>query len=215
MLGDCDLSGVISRRPTEMSNLTPADWEQLADLWDSGEYRSEFEEGLANGCAFGSAPDTLNGRRPRIIQWTGGRRPRGDEVVPSDLRVDHVYLVSCKYLSKILHNPVRPLTGRRLAFAYTGRRSERLVQPCGAHGVPATLRSLRASSPGPAFAASCKDLVSSERRPTSELGSHSSRREANPLLGGRRITKSNGLVSVVSFIVMWRSVGATVGLVSH
>jgi len=105
MLGDCDLSGVISRRPTEMSNLTPADWEQLADLWDSGECRSEFEEGLANGCAFGSAPDTLNGRRPRIIEWTGGRRPRGDEVVPSDLRVDHVYLVSCKYLSKILHNP--------------------------------------------------------------------------------------------------------------
>jgi hypothetical protein len=25
--------------------------------------------------------------------------------VPSDLRVDHVYLVSCKYLSRILHNP--------------------------------------------------------------------------------------------------------------
>ena len=42
---------------------------------------------------------------PRIVEWTGGRRPPGDEVVPSDLRVDHVYLVSCKYLSGILHNP--------------------------------------------------------------------------------------------------------------
>ncbi len=41
---------------------------------------------------------------PRIIEWTGARRAPGDEVVPSDLRVDHVYLVSCKYLSKVLHN---------------------------------------------------------------------------------------------------------------
>ena len=40
-----------------------------------------------------------------MIEWTGGRRAPGDEVVPADLRIDHVYMVSCKYLSKILHNP--------------------------------------------------------------------------------------------------------------
>ena len=26
-------------------------------------------------------------------------------MIPADLRIDHVYLVSCKYLSNILHNP--------------------------------------------------------------------------------------------------------------
>ncbi len=58
-----------------------------------------------NGRAFLHAADALCGRIPRIVEWTGGRRPPGDEVVPTDLRVDHVYLVSCKYLSGILHNP--------------------------------------------------------------------------------------------------------------
>src|ERR1700679_2859323 len=49
--------------------------------------------------------EVIGGRPPRIIEWTGGRRPPGDQVVPADLRVDYVYLVSCKYLSRILHNP--------------------------------------------------------------------------------------------------------------
>ena len=44
------------------------------------------------------------GRLPRRIEWTGGHRLPGDEAVPLDLRIDHVYLVSCKYLSKVLQN---------------------------------------------------------------------------------------------------------------
>lgn len=83
----------------------PRPWDQLAALWSSGAYAIEFAAGFLNGQAFLAAPDALNGRLPQIIEWTGGRRPPGDEVVPSDLRVDHVYLVSCKYLSRILHNP--------------------------------------------------------------------------------------------------------------
>lgn len=105
MVGDDDVEYVITRRPPEMSNLTPADWDQITALWNSGGYATDFTEGFLNGQAFLAAPDALNGRRPRIIEWTGGRRAPGDEVVPSDLRVDHVYLVSCKYLSRILHNP--------------------------------------------------------------------------------------------------------------
>jgi hypothetical protein len=105
MIGDNDLASVIERRPAEMSNLSLADWDQLTVLWRSGAYEADFVAGFRNGEAFLSAPDALNGRRPRIIEWTGGRRPPGDEVVPSDLRVDHVYLVSCKYLSRILQNP--------------------------------------------------------------------------------------------------------------
>ena len=88
-----------------MSNLSEAHWDRLTALWSSGTYATEFTVGFLNGRAFLSAPDALNGRRPRIIEWTGERRPPGDEVVPSDLGVDHVYLVSCKYVSRILHNP--------------------------------------------------------------------------------------------------------------
>jgi hypothetical protein len=51
------------------------------------------------------APDGLALRPPRLIEWTGGRRPPGDEVAPIDLRIDHVYLVSCKYLSDNISSP--------------------------------------------------------------------------------------------------------------
>ena len=105
MVGDPHLGSVLARRPPEMSNLTTADWDQLTALWGAGAYETDFAAGFGNGQAFLAAPGALDGRRPRIIEWTGGRRPPGDEVVPSDVRVDHVYLVSCKYLSRILHNP--------------------------------------------------------------------------------------------------------------
>jgi hypothetical protein len=105
MLGDDDLDSVLARRPGEFVNLFPVDWDQLADLWTRGRCAAEFMDGFLNGRAFLAAPDALRGRAPHSIEWTGGRRPPGDEVVPSDLRIDHVYLVSCKYLSGILHNP--------------------------------------------------------------------------------------------------------------
>jgi hypothetical protein len=41
---------------------------------------------------------------PTRVEWKGAQRPPAYERVPADLRVDHVYLISCKYLSKILHN---------------------------------------------------------------------------------------------------------------
>ena len=105
MVGDDDLASVIDRRPGVLTNLGEGDWERLSALWHSGAYHADFHAAFLNGRAFLAASDALNGRRPRIVEWTGGRRPPGDEVVPSDLRVDHVYLVSCKYLSRVLHNP--------------------------------------------------------------------------------------------------------------
>lgn len=96
MVGAEDLAAVIAQRPRVLVNLTEGDWERLAGLWRSGSYESDFVAGFLNGRAFLAAEDALNSRRPRIIEWTGGRRPPGDEVVPSDLRVDHVYLISCK-----------------------------------------------------------------------------------------------------------------------
>lgn len=105
MLGDRDLDSVLARRPAEFVNLSSDDWDRLGELWTNGRCGGEFVDGFLNGRAFLAAPAALRGRAARIIEWTGGRRPPGDEVVPSDLRIDHVYLVSCKYLSGILHNP--------------------------------------------------------------------------------------------------------------
>ncbi len=64
----------------------------------------ELATSFANGRALLDAPDGLRGRTPLTIEWTGGRRPPGDEAAPIDLRIDHVYLVSCKYESDILAN---------------------------------------------------------------------------------------------------------------
>lgn len=104
-LGDEDLDGVIRRRPPVMANLSDEDWDHLRVLRECGDFDAEFVAGFDNGRSFHLADDALRGRRPALVEWTGGRRAIGDEMTPTDLRIDHVYLVSCKYLSKILHNP--------------------------------------------------------------------------------------------------------------
>src|SRR3984957_1197382 len=125
MLGDADLDAVLARRPSEFVNLSPSDWDRLADLWAHGRCGGEFVDGFLNGRAFLEAPDALRGRAPRIIEWTGGRRPPGDEVAPIDLRIDHVYLISCKYESDILANasPARLFDGL-MATAGTWERTD-------------------------------------------------------------------------------------------
>lgn len=65
---------------------------------------AEFAAAFANGRAFLDASEGLRGRRPLSIEWKGSHRAPGDEVAPIDLRIDHVFLVSCKYLSRILIN---------------------------------------------------------------------------------------------------------------
>jgi hypothetical protein len=39
-----------------------------------------------------------------MIEWKGPHRPPGYDRIPADLRVDHVYLLSCKFGSNILTN---------------------------------------------------------------------------------------------------------------
>lgn len=104
MISGTTLRTLLAGRPAELVNVPDTDWVRLRELWQEGAGHPEFKAGFENGRAFLQAAEALNGRSPRIIEWTGGRRPPGDEVVPSDLRIDHVYLVSCKYLSRILHN---------------------------------------------------------------------------------------------------------------
>jgi len=99
-----DVRAALAARPTELQ-LPEATWSRLAELHAAGSFGDEFATAFANGRAFLRCPEALRGRRPRLVEWTGGRRPPGDEVAPVDLRIDHVYLVSCKYLSRNIANP--------------------------------------------------------------------------------------------------------------
>jgi hypothetical protein len=102
MLG-LDADAALARRPAEMVSVSPELW-ALLERAAGGEFRADFESAWTNGEAFFRAVDGLRRRPPAVIEWKGAQRAPGDEVVPADLRVDHVFLVSCKYLSRILVN---------------------------------------------------------------------------------------------------------------
>jgi hypothetical protein len=87
-----------------VANVPDDVWHRLDGLERAGRHRAEFAAAFANGRAFLAAEEGLRGRPPRRVEWKGPTRAPGDEVVPADLRVDHVYLISCKYLSKVLAN---------------------------------------------------------------------------------------------------------------
>jgi hypothetical protein len=112
MLPQGDVRAALRARPPELV-LPETTWVRLAELHAAGAYAEEFATAFANGRAFLESPEALNGRSPRLVEWTGGRRPPGDEVAPVDLRIDHVYLVSCKYLSRNVANasPARLFEG--------------------------------------------------------------------------------------------------------
>ncbi len=103
MLGHPDARSALAARPPSL-HVDEGTWRQLDDVRRGGRLDLELQRAFANGRAFLEAPDALRGRVPLVVEWTGGRRSPGDEVAPIDLRVDHVYLVSCKYESDILAN---------------------------------------------------------------------------------------------------------------
>jgi uncharacterized protein YchJ len=103
-LGVGDLASTLAKRPGQLA-VADSTWQQLHTLFASRTFDAEFGTAFSNGRAFLEADDALRRRRPRLVEWTGGRRPPGDEVAPVDLRIDHVYLVSCKYLSRNIANP--------------------------------------------------------------------------------------------------------------
>ena len=104
MLGLGDVDEVLALRPAAMRSLSPENWDQLSAVRSGGAYAAEFHAAWENGRAFLEAREALRGRRPEVVEWKGVVRATGDEVAPIDLRIDHVYLVSCKYLSNILFN---------------------------------------------------------------------------------------------------------------
>ena len=100
-----DLATALRCRPAELVNVAEPVWDRLVAAFHGGEHAESFATAFANGRAFLAAPDALRSRPPRLLEWKGPHRPPGDDVIPADLRIDHVYLVSCKYLSKVLSNP--------------------------------------------------------------------------------------------------------------
>ena len=79
-------------------------WDRLVVEHRSGDRADAFAAAFANGQAFLWADDGLRMRPPKLVEWHGPHRPPGDDVIPADLRVDHVFQVSCKYLSRITQN---------------------------------------------------------------------------------------------------------------
>ena len=133
MLGLAGIDESVRSRTPVMHSLSPEMWERLERLRAGGAYDAEFHAAWANGQAFLSAGDGLRGRPPQVVEWKGTGRAPGDEVAPIDLRVDHVYLVSCKYLSKILFNVSPASIFDSLLFGGPGRgaRAAREVLPGG------------------------------------------------------------------------------------
>ena len=107
-----DPASALAARPRELG-IDASVWDRLDALNGRRIHAEDFAVAFGNGKAFAAAPDALGGRPPRVIEWTGGRRPAGDEVAPIDLRIDHVYMVSCKYLSANIANasPARLFDG--------------------------------------------------------------------------------------------------------
>ncbi|MDQ1520724.1 MAG: hypothetical protein QOI55_1797 [Actinomycetota bacterium] len=103
-LGFDDVEDALACRPPQLRNVDDDVWEALRAAWDAPGRRALFHAAWSNGRAFLAANDALRGRRPEVVEWKGAHRAPGDEVVPADIRIDHVYFVSCKYLSRIVMN---------------------------------------------------------------------------------------------------------------
>lgn len=104
MLGYRSLDEALLVHPLSVTNLETHHYEQLAAARAGGQHDHEFAIAWENGRVFARSDDGLRGRPPWTIEWKGPHKPPGYEQIPADLRVDHVYLVSCKYGSSILHN---------------------------------------------------------------------------------------------------------------
>ena len=99
-----------------------------------------------------------------MIEWTGGRRPPGDEVAPIDLRIDHVYLISCKYFSANITNasPARVFDGL-LATHGTWDRSDWYALVATAE-YQALYRACRDAVELSAFPSDARDLTTEQRQ---------------------------------------------------
>ena len=106
MLGEDNLNEVLQENiPEIMLNVTASDWQKLCQYYQDPQYTGIFSQAWDAGKSFFGAAEGLRNQQPFRIEWKGSHVPPASwEKIPSDLRVNHVYLISCKFGSKILHN---------------------------------------------------------------------------------------------------------------
>ncbi|MGH9092809.1 MAG: hypothetical protein ACRDZR_15750 [Acidimicrobiales bacterium] len=162
MLGLGDVDEALAARPASMVSVSPELWSRLAGWRAAGGYDGAFASAFANGAAFLVAGEGLRGRRPLAVEWKGSQRAPGDEVAPIDLRVDHVFLVSCKYLSKILCNASPAHLCCDLLAGRHGRRRDDWYAEVAPTELAALYRSVRPLVPG--LPESVESLSTPDRR---------------------------------------------------
>ncbi len=123
LFGYRDLDHALSVRPAHIRHVGEEHFDRLDRARAAGTHAASFETAWSNGVVFARADDGLRGRVPWDVEWKGPHRPPSYEQIPADLRVDHVYLLSCKYGSNIVFN-ASPwhLFDRGLAERRTQRR---------------------------------------------------------------------------------------------
>jgi len=99
-----DLTTALASKPDRLGNVSEDVWARISAAFDAGNHASTFVAAFENGVTFLRSEDGLRSRAPRLVEWKGPHQAPVDPVTPTDLRVDHVYQISCKYLSKILLN---------------------------------------------------------------------------------------------------------------
>lgn len=131
MTGFESINLALTARPAVAQNVTTAHWDRLDAAYAAGTHAAEFAAAWENGRSFLGSPDGLRGRLPVLIEWKGAQQPPGFELIPADLRIDHVYLVSCKYQSHILSNSSPSnLFDRRLADRSANPAADSWYQIC-------------------------------------------------------------------------------------
>jgi hypothetical protein len=105
MLSFSDFTAAVRARDSVLVNVSEQAWQVLDPAALSADELQLASAAFANGLAFRRARSGLRDRHPILVEWMGSARSPGDEVAPVDLRVDHVFLVSCKYQSRVIFNP--------------------------------------------------------------------------------------------------------------
>jgi hypothetical protein len=93
------------RVPDVLVGVDSPTWDSLREWWYSGAYATAFADAFEDGRYFLESDLGLRQRPPMTIEWKGPHQPPEDDPLPADLRVDGVFIVSCKNLSKVLLNP--------------------------------------------------------------------------------------------------------------
>lgn len=98
------LGRALASPPSSMVNVTARHYDLLRQAYGDPNFRREFDTAWENGSIFLRSDEGLRGRIPVRVEWRGPAQNPGYDIIPADLRVDHVYLLSCKYQSKVVNN---------------------------------------------------------------------------------------------------------------